>query len=64
MSRMIKTERNLALLRELEPAFREWMNDLRVPVDEPMRIAIECALDNSIRTLELFKDTLEASQIK
>jgi hypothetical protein len=59
MSRLVKTERNLELLRQIEPAFKEWMNDLHVPVDEPMRIALECVIDNAIRTLELLKDTLE-----
>lgn len=61
MSRLDKTEKNLALLRELETVFKEWAADpdLRIPADDPMLAAIECLITNSIMTLELFKDTLE-----
>jgi len=51
-----KIERHLELLREFEPTFASWADDLAIPEDDVMRIALECVISRLIETLELVKE--------
>jgi len=59
-----KTERHLELLRQFEPTFASWADELRVPEDDVMRIAVECVISRLIETLEIVREEVMISSSK